>query len=314
MRETSPIPATKPYQPGIMEPVPPVARYVLFNLAGSGVTADDIKQALTRLTPLVDGSDVVVGLGPSLVQALGVEIPNLHEFPDFSRAGVKVAVTPGTLWCWLRGSDLGDLLHVTRKVQKALAPAFAVRHAIDAFRHAYKEGGHGHDLTGFEDGTENPVAEAAEEAAFAHGMGEGIDGSSYVAVQQWVHDLDAFEALGDQDKDHAFGRRLADNEEIEDAPETAHVKRTAQESFDPEAFVLRRSMPWMASLQAGLMFVAFGKSLQAFEQQMRRMAGHDDGIVDAMFSISKPVTGAYFWCPPMRDGRLDLRRLGLGVT
>ena len=89
------------------------------------------------------------------------------------------------------------------------------------------------------------------------------------------------------------------------------MKRTAQESFDPEAFVLRRSMPWMASMQAGLMFVAFGKSLQAFEQQMRRMAGHDDGIVDAMFKISRPVTGAYFWCPPMREGRLDLRRLGL---
>ena len=55
------------------------------------------------------------------------------------------------------------------------------------------------------------------------------------------------------------------------------------------------------------MFVAFGQSHQAFEQQMRRMAGQDDGIVDAMFAISQPVTGAYFWCPPMRDGRLDLR-------
>ena len=223
-------------------------------------------------------------------------------------------MTPGTLWCWLRGSDLGDLLHVTRKVQKALAPAFHVRHVVDAFRHSWKEGGHGHDLTGFEDGTENPVGEAAEEAAFAHGLGEGVDGSSYVAVQQWVHDLDAFEALEDQARDFHIGRRLADNEELEDAPETAHVKRTAQESFDPEAFVLRRSMPWMLSMQAGLMFVAFGRSHQAFEQQMRRMAGHDDGIVDAMFKISRPVTGAYFWCPPMRDGRLDLRRLGLGVA
>ena len=44
--------------------------------------------------------------------------------------------------------------------------------------------------------------------------------------------------------------------------------------------------------------------------QMRRMAGQDDGIVDALFGISRPVTGAYFWCPPMRGGRLDLRRLG----
>ena len=303
--------AEKTYQPGIFEGVPAVARYVLFNLAEKNVTAGDIQEALKRLSPLANGSDVVLGIGPSLVAALGAEIPGLHEFPDLSRDSVKVPSTPGTLWCWIRGEDLGDLLHLTRKVQKALAPAFTVRHVTDAFRHAVGESGHGKDLTGYEDGTENPTGEAAEEAAFAQGLGEGLDGSSYVAVQQWVHDLDAFEALGDDDRDHHFGRRLSDNEELEDSPTSAHVKRTAQEDFDPPAFMLRRSMPWMMSMQAGLMFVAFGKSLYAFEAQMRRMAGHDDGITDAIFRISKPVNGAYFWCPPMRDGRLDLRQLGL---
>jgi putative iron-dependent peroxidase len=311
MRQATTENANKLYQPGIFDAPPPVARYVQFNLADPSIDGAAIREAFSRVSPLVNGSDVVIGIAPSLVKALGAEIPDLHEFPDFSREGVKVPVTPGTLWCWLRGSDLGDLLHVTRKVQKALAPAFTVRHVLDAFSHRVsEESGHGRDLTGFEDGTENPTGEKAEDAAFVHGMGEGLDGSSYVAVQQWVHDLDAFESLEDDARDAHFGRRLADNEEIEDAPETAHVKRTAQESFDPEAFLLRRSMPWMLSMQAGLMFVAFGKSHQAFEQQMRRMAGHDDGIVDAMFKISRPVTGAYYWCPPMKDGRLDLRRLG----
>lgn len=313
MRDETAQSTDKLYQPGILDAVPPVARYVLFTLTDPGVDAPAIKEALTRLAPLVNGSDVVVGIGPSLVKALGAGIPGLHEFPDLSGHGVKVPSTPGTLWCWLRGSDLGDLLHVTRKVQKALAPDFAARDAVDAFRHAWSEGGHGRDLTGFEDGTENPVGDKAKDAAFAHGLGDGVDGSSYVAVQQWMHDLDAFEALNDEARDDYIGRRMQDNEELEDAPETAHVKRTAQESFEPEAFVLRRSMPWMASMQAGLMFVAFGKSLYAFEAQMRRMAGQDDGIVDAIFKISRPVTGAYFWCPPMHAGRLDLRRLGLGA-
>ena len=302
---------SKPYQPGIFDGVPAVARYVVFNLADTGVDAQAIKYALTRLSPLANGSDVVLGVGPSLAEALGAGIPGLHEFPDMSGHGVKVPSTPGTLWCWVRGDDLGDLLHLTRKVQKALAPAFTVRHVVDAFRHAVGESGHGKDLTGYEDGTENPTGEAAEEAAFTQGAGDGLDGGSFVAVQQWVHDLDAFEALADADRDNHIGRRLSDNAEIEDSPTSAHVKRTAQEDFDPPAFMLRRSMPWMMSMQAGLMFVAFGKSLYAFEAQMRRMAGHEDGIVDAMFSISQPVSGAYFWCPPMRDGKLDLRRLGL---
>lgn len=299
------------FQPGILDGVPAVARYLDFALRPEGADAGAIREALQRLSPLADGSDVVVGLGPSLVQALGAQVPGLHEFPDFSGHGVHVPSTPGQLWCWLRGDDLGDLLHVTRKVQKALAPVFLPRHVVDGFRHAAQDGGHGHDLTGFEDGTENPAGEEAVAAAFTQGAGAGLDGGSFVAVQQWVHDMDAFEALEDEARDHHIGRRLADNEELEDAPESAHVKRTAQESFDPEAFVLRRSMPWMAGLQAGLQFVAFGKSLQAFEQQMRRMTGQDDGITDAIFRISRPVNGAYYWCPPMKDGRLDLRQLGL---
>ena len=301
----------KLYQPGILDGVPAVARFVTFAIPDKGTDATAIREALTRLAPLVNGSDAVLGIGPSLVAALDAKVPGLREFPDLSREGVRVPSTPGTLWVWVRGDDLGDLLMLTRKVQKALAPAFAVRHVVDAFRHALGDSGHGRDLTGYEDGTENPTGEKAEEAAFAHGQGEGIDGSSYVAVQQWVHDLDAFEALGDEAANHHFGRDRTTNEELEDAPEWAHVKRIAQESFEPEAFVLRRSMPWMMSMQAGLNFVAFGKSFDAFEAQMRRMAGHDDGIVDAMFRISKPVNGAYYWCPPMRGGQLDLRQLGL---
>ena len=112
-------------------------------------------------------------------------------------------------------------------------------------------------------------------------------------------------------QDNAIGRRKSDNQELDDAPESAHVKRTAQESFDPEAFVLRRSMPWVEGAHAGLAFLAFGKTLDAFEVQMRRMAGLEDGIVDALFQFSQPLSGAYFWCPPLRDGKLDLRSLGV---
>jgi putative iron-dependent peroxidase len=112
-------------------------------------------------------------------------------------------------------------------------------------------------------------------------------------------------------QDHMIGRRRSDNEEIDEAPPSAHVKRTAQESFDPEAFVLRRSMPWSSGQQAGLMFVAFGHTLDAFEAQLHRMAGLDDGITDALFGMSKPVTGAYFWCPPVLDKHLDLQWLGV---
>jgi porphyrinogen peroxidase len=103
----------------------------------------------------------------------------------------------------------------------------------------------------------------------------------------------------------------SDNEEIVEAPASAHVKRSAQESFEPEAFILRRSMPWAEGARVGLNFVAFGKSFDAFEAQLKRMAGAEDGITDAVFQYTRPVNGSYFWCPPLQSGRLDLRALGL---
>jgi putative iron-dependent peroxidase len=295
-------------QPGILAAVPLVGRYLTFSLAAGEAGA--LPEAMRRLAALAGTDEMVVGIGPQLVAALGAQLPALHEFPAMD-GGARVPSTPEALWCWLRGDDRGDLLHLTRRLEKALRPALRLRHAVDAFRHGKGPNGHGRDLTGYEDGTENPSGKAAEAAALVQGQGPGLDGSSYLAVQQWVHDFDAFEALASDDQDNHFGRRRSDNEELEDSPTWSHVKRTAQETFDPPAFMLRRSMPWLMSTQAGLMFVAFGKSHAAFEAQMRRMAGLEDGIVDAMFRISKPVNGAYYWCPPVVDGRLDLRQLGL---
>jgi putative iron-dependent peroxidase len=87
------------------------------------------------------------------------------------------------------------------------------------------------------------------------------------------------------------------------------VKRTAQESFDPPAFMVRRSMPWAGAQEEGLEFVAFVAALDGFERMMRRMAGLEDGIVDGLFTFSRAVTGGYYWCPPARGGRLDLSAL-----
>ena len=112
-----------------------------------------------------------------------------------------------------------------------------------------------------------------------------------------------------KEQDNAIGRRKSDDKELDDAPRSAHVKRTAQESFSPQAFILRRSMPWSDGNTGGLNFVAFGKSFDAFEAQLKRMVGAEDGITDALFKFTRPVTGSYFWCPPMARGRLDLRAL-----
>jgi putative iron-dependent peroxidase len=289
-------------QPGILAPVPPVARYLTFQLVPGG----EVGPALARLASQVDPALTVIGVGRSMALALGRDLPGLRDFPARSAAGIDLPSTPAALWCWLRGEDRGELLHRSRAVVAAVAGACELDATVDAFRY-----GSGRDLTGYEDGTENPAGDAAVAAAALDGAGAGLDGSSFVAVQQWLHALDRFDAMGRGEQDAMIGRRRDDNGEIDDAPQSAHVKRTAQESFEPAAFVLRRSMPWTDGARAGLVFTAFGRALDAFEAQMRRMMGEDDGITDALFRFTRPLTGACFWCPPVARGRLDLRAIGL---
>jgi len=284
-------------QSPILGEVPKAARYLTFRL---GFDAEP-ELALDALRDLRVGERGVIGIGASLAEYCGAVVPHLRDAPALHGAGVAIPSTPSALWVWLLGEDRGELLHRSRAVVEQLSGAFEATDVIDAFMYADSR-----DLSGYVDGTENPRGEDAVDAAIASGLGAGIDGSSFVAVQQWVHDLDVLDEMSERERDFVIGRRRSDNEELEDVPASAHVKRTAQESFDPEAFVLRRSMPWADPSGEGLVFVAFGRSFDAFEVLLRRMLGLDDGVVDALFRFTMPISSAYYWCPPQSDGALDL--------
>ena len=289
-------------QPGIFEPVPAQGRYLTCQLR----VGADPRTVLRRLAGQADGQHTIVGLGASLVRELDATVPGLRSFRGVDGARVKLPATPADLLIWLRGTDRGELLIRSRHLEALIAPAFDVQDITDAFNH-----NHGRDLTGYQDGTENPEGADAEAAAVLPDSAGLLAGSSFVAVQRWRHQMSRFEAMSKQQQDHAIGRERESNQELDDAPESAHVKRTAQENFDPEAFVLRRSMPWAEGNEGGLVFAAFGCSFDAFEAQLRRMSGAEDGIVDALFGFTEPETGAYFWCPPVCNGEIDLRAIGL---
>ena len=133
------------FQPGVLAPVPAQGRYLTFRLTSRA----NARKALRALGGIADGDNCVVGLGLSLLRALDCSIPGMHGFPASARKGAMVPSTPAALWCWLRGTERGVLLHRSRAIEKALAPAFVLATAIDAFRHDT-----GRDLTGYEDGTE----------------------------------------------------------------------------------------------------------------------------------------------------------------
>jgi putative iron-dependent peroxidase len=286
-------------QAGILGRPPRVGRHLTFDLR----SGSDPRAAIENLRRAVPPASVV-GFGAPLVNVLGWEIPGLRAFPGISGRGVHAPSTQHALWVFVREENNSDCFDTAQAAIAALGPDFVLDEEVGTFEY---HGGHdqlGHDLSGYEDGTENPTGEQARAAGI---VAQGpLAGSSFAAVQRWLHDLPHFSTYPPAQRDNLIGRRLDDNEELPDAPVSAHVQRAAQESYNPPAFMVRRSMPWSERGQHGLYFLAFGADLDRFERVLRRMLGCDDGVVDGLFAFTRPLTGGYYWCPPVEDGRLAL--------
>ena len=262
-------------------------------------------KALKRLARDFDASWGTLAIGEPLARKVERSIPGLRTFPAMSAPGAGVPSTQQSLWMMLTAPSPGAVFDILQRVNLLVMPHFMQVDSMPTFIYDT-----GRDLTGFEDGTENPKGrKAAAAAVVADGP---LAGSSFVAVQRWVHDLAHFGRMTPARRDAVIGRRQGTNEEIPHAPRSSHVKRSTQEDFDPPAFMVRRSMPFVFGAQMGLEFISYVAALDTFEVMMRRMAGLDkDGISDALFTFSRPVTGGYYWCPPVRGGRPDLGLLGV---
>jgi porphyrinogen peroxidase len=295
-------------QTGILKPIPHLATYLSFNLQSMDAKPSALV-CLKQLLQAADGQRIVVGLSADLCKTLGLKAPReLRAFKTPAGSKLKLPETHIDLLVWLRATpaqDRGDLLAISRKVKALLGEAFVLAEAVEAFQHLSKNSTKSRDLTGFEDGTENPKGQKARDFGFA------LDGSSFLALQKWQHKWDNIAKMSPTEQNQAIGRNKQTNAELETAPPSAHIKRTTQEDFTlsdgTEGFNLRRSMPWSDGVNSGLMFAAFGKSFEAFELQLARMAGADDGITDAVFQMSKPITGSYFWCPPAVAGEITYK-------
>jgi porphyrinogen peroxidase len=292
-------------QPGIFGAPPSHAVSLEFGLVHP--PADAELAAIARALRAIDfggpaaASDggLVLGLGVGLAHRLGVRPPGLRAMGPIGNGRRAFPATQGDLWMLVPGASAGAAYARSAALSAALPPQLALLEANSMFR--FRDG---RDLTGFRDGTENPQGEDALRAALLREP--GCEGGSFALVQRYVHRQAAFAQLDASQQSLVFGRDRDTDVELEDAPASAHVKRAAQESFEPPTYLWRRAMPWGTPLRHGSQFIAFMADLDAAERMLRRMAGLDDGIVDALLGYTDAETGAYYYCPPLRDGHLDL--------
>ncbi|MGY5449931.1 Dyp-type peroxidase [Agarivorans sp. MS3-6] len=285
-------------QPQILKPVSSYACFLRFSL----VDNQQLASCIQAFSALYSCQDSLVGFGAPLIAQLGKTIPEFKSANSIVGVNRTSPANQDDLWLRLSGGDPGQVMLRVQQWLDVLCPTFSINEQLDGFCH---QGGK--DLTGYEDGTENPEDNAESVVSL---MGDkGMAGSSMLAVQKWQHQLKHFNMLPSKHQDNIIGRRKSDNVEFAESPPSAHVRRTAQESFTPEAFMLRRSLPWVKDQQCGLNFVCFANSLYPFEAQLKRMLGCEDGIEDGLFEFSRPLSTAYYWCPPVNGEQLDLSYL-----
>jgi putative iron-dependent peroxidase len=120
---------------------------------------------------------------------------------------------------------------------------------------------------------------------------------------RWVHDLNAFDRLSVNEQERVIGRTKAESIELEgDAkPPTAHIARVEiEDEAGVELPIYRRSVPYGTVAEHGLYFVAFSADRGRFERMLGRMFGTDgDGQRDRLTDFSRPVSGAYYYAPPL---------------
>jgi len=284
--------------------------YLEFDLhtQGDPLTLVQVIASLEEPRMTTGGVNLVVGFRPSLWARVAPEDAPVGV-SDFERdvRGVDGYTMPATqhdLWVWVAGHAYHTVFDVAREAIAAVAPM--ARLAAEVAGWTYKES---RDLTGFIDGTENPpLSEAPEVSLFPDGAPGA--GGSVVLVQQWTHNAAAFDALPTEEQEKVIGRTKATSTELaEEVRGTqSHFSRTVIEENGVEQHIFRRNTPFGTATEHGTMFIGFSSDQQRLARMLRRMAGAEDGIRDALTRYTTAVSGAYYFVPSVEA----LRRFASG--
>ncbi len=115
------------------------------------------------------------------------------------------------------------------------------------------------------------------------------------------------------DQERAIGRRKRDSKELSDRakPADAHIARVVIEENGAELEILRQSLPYGTTSEAGLFFIAYTKDLGIPERMLARMLGAaGDGVHDRLMDFTRAVSGAHYFAPSQGL----LRRLARGAS
>lgn len=258
--------------------------------------------ALVRAVEFRDlegGLSCVIGFGSDAWDRLfGRPRPaGLHPFREI-RAGARHAVsTPGDLLFHIRAKRMDLSFELATQIMARLGNAVSPVDEVQGFRYFDER-----DLLGFVDGTENPRGAAAAEAVLIGDEDAAFWGGSYVIIQKYLHDLNAWNALSTEAQERIIGRSKLSDIELDDSikPSSAHNALTTIVENGKEVKILRDNMPFgrPAHGEFGTYFIGYSRSPRTIEQMLENMfIGLPPGNYDRLLDFSRAVTGNLFFVP-----------------
>jgi porphyrinogen peroxidase len=221
----------------------------------------------------------------------------LHPFREF-RAGARLAVaTPGDMLFHIRARRMDLCFELASQIMTGLGEAVAVADEVHGFGYFDQR-----DLLGFVDGTENPDGQAALDATLVGAEDPAFAGGSYVIVQKYLHDLEAWNALATEAQEHIIGRTKLTNVELDATvkPSFAHNELTKIVENGEEVKIVRDNMPFgeFGTGEFGTYFIGYSRSPRTIEQMLENMfIGKPPGNYDRILDFSRAVTGNLFFAP-----------------
>jgi porphyrinogen peroxidase len=242
----------------------------------------------------------VVGFGSALWGRLfGSPRPaGLHPFPGFAGARHTAIATPGDLLFHLRAHRLDLCFELAERLTSRLTGCGQVVDEVHGFKFFDER-----DLLGFVDGTENPEGASAIRAVLTREEDPDFAGGTYVVVQKYLHDLDAWDALPVEEQERAIGRTKLSDIELADDVKAAnsHVAlNTIVDDKGEERQIVRYNMPFgkVGVREFGTYFIGYARSPEVIEQMLTNMfIGKPPGNYDRILDFSRAVTGNLFFVP-----------------
>ena len=272
----------------------------------SAATVRDLCADLAGLVRAVGFRDLeghlscVTGFGAAAWDRIaGTDRPaELHSFREIKAGSRHAVATPGDVLFHIRASRMDLCFELASQIMTRLGSAVTAADEVHGFRYFDDR-----DLIGFVDGTENPTGAAAARAVLIGAEDREFAGGSYVIVQQYLHDVAAWNRLPVEEQEKIIGRaKLSDIELSDDVkPSSAHNALTTITRDDGEEVqIVRDNMPFgsVGDGRYGTYFIGYARSPATIEQMLTNMfVGRPEGNYDRLLDFSTALTGCLFFVP-----------------